>query len=218
VLIHGGGFRVGSRRAPAIVRVAEGLAARGIAVANIDYRLMPQRPVPSQRVAGFTRALPDAPLAKAASAAVDDTLTAIDYLRRHADDLGIDTDRLGLVGGSAGAITADHVAYALDDVDVRRPEVRFVGSLWGGLVVPGARIERGEASLFAVHGTADPTLNVALSDRLTKDARARRIRTEYHRLRGAGHGFDRTRFFDRRVAGRQTAYDRLLRFAAAELR
>ena len=31
-----------------------------------------------------------------------------------------------------GAITADHVADALDDLGVRAPRLRFVGDLWGG--------------------------------------------------------------------------------------
>ena len=227
VLIHGGGFRQGSRNQPQLVQVARALAGRGIVVASIDYRLLPQQPIPSRRVASLLRALPEAPISTAIVAAVDDTLTAVAYLRRRAARLGIDTRRLGLVGGSAGAITANHVGYVLDDHGIRGPRVRFVASLWGGVIVPrpGGRrgapalqVDRGEPAMFAVHGTADPTVPVALTDQLVARARAVRLRTEYHRMTDAGHGFVASRFFTEAVAGDDTPFDRLLDFASARLR
>ena len=220
ILIHGGGFRHQSRKDAALVRVARGLAARGIAAATIDYRLIPQEPVPSARVAPLLEAMPEAPISTGAATAVDDTLTAIRFLRRRASSLQVDVRRLGLVGGSAGAVTAAHVAYVLDDHGIEAPKVRFVGSLWGGIIVPpGARqLDRGEAALFAAHGTADTTVPIRLGDELVARARDQRVRTEYHRLRGGGHGFRRSGFFTAKVAGDQTAFDRLLRFASARLR
>jgi acetyl esterase/lipase len=227
ILIHGGGFRAGSRTDPGIVRVAQGLAERGIAVASIDYRLMGQEPVPSRRVARLAADMPKVPIFTAMTTAVDDTLAAVDYLRANARRLRLDMGRLGVAGSSAGAITADHVGYALDDHGVKGPKLRFVASLWGGMFAPApaalgsvaaAQLERGEPSLFAVHGDADPTVPVTLDDQLVARARRQRVRNEYHRIAGGRHGYDGSGFFTRTVVGSETPYDRLLRFAKTALR
>lgn len=226
VLIHGGGFAHHTREDLPIIAVAQGLAARGIVVASIDYRLLDQDPIPSARVAPLLAALPPAPLSAAIAAAVDDTLTAIGYLGAHAAELGIDMRRLGLVGSSAGAITADQVAYALDDHGIPAPEVRFVASLWGGILVPppasegdvaADQLEPGEPALFAVHGDADTRVPVRLDDQLVARAQAQGVRTEYYRVPGGTHDYQGTQFFTRPVVGSQTAFDRLLLFASQEL-
>ena len=226
VLIHGGGFMQGSRNQPELVMIARGLAARGMVVVSIDYRLIPQDPVPSARVAPAAAVVPlGVPLYKAMVTAIDDTLTALDWLWVHAKGLRIHRNRLGIAGGSAGAITADHVAYALDDLGIRAPRFRFVGDLWGGMFVPphpslhaaAGQLERGEAALFAVHGSADSTVPVQLDDWLVEQATAVGVPVEYHRVEGAGHGFIATDFFSREFAPGQTAFDRMLDFAEAAL-
>ena len=226
VLIHGGGFMQGSRNQPELVRIARGLAARGIVVASIDYRLIPQDPVPSARVAPAAAVVPlGVPLYKTMVTAIDDTLTALDWLRAHAKELRIHRNRLGIAGGSAGAITADHVAYALDDLGVRAPRFRFVGDLWGGMLIPpnpsleaaADQLARGEAALFAVHSSRDGTVPVQLDDWLVARATAVGVPVEYHRIEGDGHGYIDIDFFGRKVAPGQTAFDRMLDFAEAAL-
>lgn len=221
VLIHGGGFTGGTRLQPDLERIARRLARRGIVVASIDYRLVPQDPVPSRRVAAASAAVPPLPIFNAMVAAVDDTLTAFDWLRARARALRIDWRRLGIAGGSAGAITAVHVAYALDEYGVRAPRLSFVGDLWGGIFFEtGAmarQLERGDAPLFVVHGAADPTVPVSLDDTLVARARAVDVPVEYHRLPDAGHGFAATGFFTREVRPGQTAFDRMVRSARRRL-
>ena len=224
VLVHGGGFTAQSRKDDGIVRIARGLAQEGIVAASIDYRLQDQQPVPSARVRSLVDALAAIPIGTVMATAVDDTLTAVDYLRAHAADLGIDIDRLGLVGSSAGAITVDHLAYVLDEHGVSAPKVRFVASLWGAMFVDGPsgtpvidQVNAGEPSLFAVHGDADPTLPVQGDDDLVARAQAVGITTEYQRIAGGGHGFTGTRFFIEKVNGDQTPFDRLLAFAHDQL-
>jgi acetyl esterase/lipase len=226
VLIHGGGFTSRSRTDAGIVRIARALAVQGVVAASIDYRLLGREPDPSERVAPLVAALPKAPLFTGMASAVDDTLTAIDYLRDHAGDLGLDMDRLGLIGSSAGAITADHVAYALDDHGIDGPKVRFVASLWGGMFVPppagqgelaADQLEHGEAALFAVHGDADPRVPVKLDDQLIARAKAEDVPSEYHRIPGGGHGYGDSRFFTYEASGGRTPYERLLAFVADEL-
>ena len=221
VLIHGGGFKNGSRSQPELVRIAEGLVKQGTVVASIDYRLMGDNAVNSKRVKPLTDALPKVAIYTAQVAAVDDTLTAVEYLRRRAKKLNIDMDRLGLIGGSAGAITCDHVAYVLDDFKIKGPKVRFVGDLWGGIFMPptpsleqaAKQLEKGEAALFSVHGDADTTVPVKLDDDLTARAKAVGVKVEYHRVPGGTHGFGGTQFFTGKVTGGKTAFQRLLAFS-----
>ncbi len=227
VLIHGGGFARQSKTDAGLVTLARALAAEGIVAVSIDYRLIGQQPVPSSRVAPLVDVLPGTAFFTAVATAVDDTLTAVDYLERNADDLGIDVDRLGLVGSSAGAITADHVGYVLDDHGIEGPEVRFVASLWGGIFVPAPggpdtdpadQLEAGEPALFAVHGDADEIVPVALGDALVARARAEDVPVDYHRIAGGGHGYVASGFSTAAVDGDQTPFDRLIAFASESLR
>jgi acetyl esterase/lipase len=217
VVIHGGGFAGGSRLSPDFATISRALAERGFVVANIDYRVIPQDPVPSERVAPVTAATPDVPIFVAAVAAVDDTLTALDWLQEHAGQLRIRRKDFGLVGESAGAITAAHVAYTLDDFGVAAPRFGFVADLWGGIIFDigalATQLEAGEAPLFVVHGAADNVVPVFLDDRLVARAREVGVPVEYHRIDGAGHGAAATGFFTREVVPGQTAFDRMLDFA-----
>lgn len=180
------------------MRIARALAARGIVAASIDYRLLGQAPRPSRRVGPLLPALLAALLSAAIAAAVDDTLTATDYLRAHARGLGIDIRRLGLVGSSAGAITADQVAYVLDDHGIRGPRLRFAASLWGGLIV--ARRRDGAGSRRSSSSAGSPPCSPCPA-------------TPIRRSRSRS-----TTSFTRRVVGRQTSFDRLLMFARTALR
>ena len=124
VIIHGGGFTGGSRTQGDLVTIARAMAARGFVAVSIDYRLVPDGPVPSARVASLrgpaTVGTSGADLAQrtAAVAAIDDALGAVDWLRANATRLNVDASRIGLLGGSAGAVTAVHLGYVLDDYGV----------------------------------------------------------------------------------------------------
>ena len=222
VLIHGGGFAIANRTEPGLTRVARALADEGIVAASIDYRLLGSNPRPSARVRPLLAGLPDGREGRAIASAVDDTLTAIGYLKAHARPLGIDPSRLGLIGSSAGAMTANHVAYVLDDYGIKPPTIRFVGDLWGAILVASpvtglsaaTQLERGEPPLFAVHGAADPLVPVTLDDQLAARAREQGVPAEYLRIRGAAHGFEGSKFFTADVGGGSTPFERLLAFAA----
>lgn len=81
--IHGGGFRAGSRDSynAQIIRLAD----KGYVAVTISYRLAPKYPFP---------------------AAVHDTKAAVRWLRANAKKYGIDPDRIGVTGGSAGGTLA----------------------------------------------------------------------------------------------------------------
>jgi len=81
VAVHGGGWVAGARNA--FQYWGPYLAARGIAVFAISYRL-----------ATKTKTFPQA---------VQDVLAGVQFLRGKAGSLGIDPARIGLIGASAGA-------------------------------------------------------------------------------------------------------------------
>lgn len=77
--IHGGGFRAGKRES--YDALCNKLAERGYVAVTITYRLAPAHKFP---------------------AAVHDTKAAVRWLRANAAKYGINPDRIGVTGGSAG--------------------------------------------------------------------------------------------------------------------
>lgn len=103
VLVHGGGWDGGDRTELAAFN--HWLAARGVAVAAFDYRLAPIFAWPAQR---------------------EDTRVVVNWIRANAAALGVDAERLILVGRSAGAQIATATAYG-----EALPGVRAVVALYG---------------------------------------------------------------------------------------
>jgi acetyl esterase/lipase len=101
VWIHGGAWMLGDRRyLPETLRpnqLFEELVATGLAVATIDYRHALEAQFPAQ---------------------LHDAKAAIRYLRAHANELGIETERIGVWGESAGG----HLA-ALVGLTGQRPDL-----------------------------------------------------------------------------------------------
>jgi hypothetical protein len=88
VLVHGGGWDSGDRTQ--LAGLNHGLAAHGVAVAALSYRLAPAYRWPAQR---------------------DDVCAGVAWVRANAVDLGIDPTRLTLLGRSAGAQIVTAAAY-----------------------------------------------------------------------------------------------------------
>ncbi len=112
VWVHGGGWMEGDRRYVPLQWTQDQLFAKvvaaGMAVATVDYRLLGDAPLP---------------------AAVHDCVAAVRYLRHHADELGLDPDRVGVWGESAGAHLASMVALL---GSAGRPDARLLGTLGVG--------------------------------------------------------------------------------------
>jgi acetyl esterase/lipase len=79
VIVHGGGWLKGDKTKFRALAIA--LAARGYVTAAIEYRLGGEAKFP---------------------AAIHDCNAAVRWLRAHADEHGVDSRRIGAVGGSAG--------------------------------------------------------------------------------------------------------------------
>jgi len=91
VAVHGGGFQLGDRKF--YQYWGPYLARHGYATFSIDYRLMK-------------------PGVKTWPGAVCDTKSAVQFIRAHAAEHGLDPDRIGLIGDSAGAHLSAMVALA----------------------------------------------------------------------------------------------------------
>ncbi|MBV8836315.1 MAG: alpha/beta hydrolase [Alphaproteobacteria bacterium] len=91
VAVHGGGWQIGDRKF--YRNWGNYLAKNGYAVFAIEYRLMK-------------------PGVKTWPGAVYDTKAAVQYVRAQAAELGINPDRIGLVGDSAGSHLSALVALA----------------------------------------------------------------------------------------------------------
>lgn len=87
--IHGGGWYINTKSTePDQLAMIDGLRDRGFTVVSIDYRLLPKNHFP-------------APL--------EDSLCAVRYLRAHADDYSLDSNRIAVYGFSAGGYLAGMV-------------------------------------------------------------------------------------------------------------
>jgi acetyl esterase/lipase len=89
--VHGGGWQLGNRKF--YNNWGSYLAGNGIAVFAIEYRLM-------------------APGVKTYPGAVYDVRAAVQFVRAKAPELGLDPERIGLIGDSAGAHLSALVALA----------------------------------------------------------------------------------------------------------
>jgi acetyl esterase len=95
LFFHGGAFVFGDLESehPRCLHFAD---RAGCLVVSVDYRLAPEHPFP---------------------AAHDDGVTALDWLRRRAEALGVDAKRIAIGGASAGGALAGGVALKSRDDD-----------------------------------------------------------------------------------------------------
>lgn len=150
--VHGGGFQFGSRTDDADVRL-EALAAHGVAVLSVDYRLAPDHPFP-------------APL--------EDLRAAVRWTRENAGRLDVDATRIGVWGASAGGLLASLLALTSgDDDDAARVQAVVAWFPLTDLLASASRsaLESAifpyhfEAALLGVATVAEVTSDPALRDR-----------------------------------------------------
>ncbi len=97
IFIHGGGFKAGSRKAvkPAFIEKAR---AEGFSVASIDYPFLTEKPI-QELLPSIAR--------------------IVQYARHNAKEWNIDPDRIGVLGGSAGAGSSLWIAAHPDLADAK---------------------------------------------------------------------------------------------------
>lgn len=198
--VHGGGWRVSHRsREPRETRewspsFFERLVDAGFVVAANDYRFSHEATFPAQ---------------------IDDTATALAWLRDHAEDVGIDASRVAVFGASAGGHLASLLAldpangpiggtvcwYPITDLSVsdQTADHSFEADLIGGPVgenpdaaaaaSPINRVHGGAAPFHIVHGTADEMVDVQHGINLAQKLESSGVDVSLRLVEGADHFF-----------------------------
>jgi acetyl esterase/lipase len=207
LLVHGGGFRRGTRES--YLPVAIKLAERGYVAATASYRLAPRHQFP---------------------APVEDVKAAVRFLRANATKFGIDPERIGAMGGSAGGhlvlmlgLTANvsdfegtgpnrdqssRVACVVNYYGPTDFTQSYAKSVDAAEVLPmflGGDLKHARAAhmrasplnwvtpqaapVLSIHGTEDAYVAYEHSVWLTDRLLAAGVPAELETLSGAGHGF-----------------------------
>ena len=171
VVVHGGGWRGGDKQRGQWVGVPAQYASDGYVALSVNYRLTGEAPWPAQ---------------------IEDVKAAVRWLRAHAKKYGVDVDRIGAYGNSAGAHLVSSSATPTDFLNWREPGA--VPERLGRTFLAGpsdtlrARARqaspityaRGDAPPFLlIHGTADRTVPISQSGRFAKalrEAGAKQVR------------------------------------------
>ena len=190
IVAPGGGFRTLSMENEGS-EVARALAARGVSAFVLKYRLN-QTP---REMADFERSMREmfsgasarppqlSPESAAASLApqIADARAAFALVRARGREWGVDADRIGMVGFSAGAMLTMATALAGDDA-----KPAFIGNIYGPL---GQVTVPGDAPPLFVALAVDDPLFANTGFGLVESWRAARRPVEFHFYEQGGHGF-----------------------------
>jgi acetyl esterase/lipase len=195
--VHGGAWVIGSRKEQGVPLLGH-LAANGWVGFNVDYRLSPRATWPDH---------------------LDDVRAAVEWVRAHAGEYGVDPDFIAITGGSAGGhltamagLTIDGLAAAVpfygvyDLLDEDRRHVSMLQHVLERLVFKARRaddpqryrdasplfnVHPGVPPFFVIHGESDSLVPVEEARRFVERLRAvSGERVLYAEMRGAQHAFD----------------------------
>jgi len=167
VFVHGGGWVNGDKRAGPFMRYALGYAANGYVCISVNYRLRTGK-----------------------RNCVEDVKCAVRWFRAHAAEYGVDPDRLGAYGHSAGAhlvtmLGVSHTEKRLEgdgpwqefssavqavvaSATPTRPRVRLGKPEDVKLIQPMSYVSGSAPPMLLVHEESDRTVSVEDSDVFTK--------------------------------------------------
>jgi len=197
VLIHGGGWFSGDKADARERRIAETLTGAGYVVLSINYRLC-RKP---EEASAWPQSLLDG-------------RKAIEWLRSHASEYGVDAERLALVGSSAGGHLALMLTLAgTDGEEDASGGIRCAVALYPptnmtdwkdirawkitrkenpdiyGKASPTRYLAKQSPPLLLIHGDADTVVPLAQSEAFAKEARAKGASCDLIVVPGGAHGF-----------------------------
>jgi enterochelin esterase-like enzyme/dienelactone hydrolase len=187
VIVHGGGWAGGSRTVDVFQKMMTDYAKKGYVTVNIDYRLTGEAPFP---------------------ACIEDVKCAVRWLRAHAGEYGIDPDRIGAYGHSAGAHLALMLAMAPKSAGLEGDggwdeHSSLVNAVVGGSPptelgrdVPMAKkewwpigyISGDHPPMFLIQGGADRIVRAELTEDFLEKMKAESADIEYLKIEGGQHG------------------------------
>ena len=177
ILTHGGGFGGGDKgytiwQGNFYPDMATAFATNGFVAFSINYRL--KFPWPTEL-----------------DVAVEDVMTALDWIRANSAVYGVDATKVLIAGDSAGGGLAVNASYRSTNA------ASFLGciSLWGGVPPYGDAVHpvnlcpvtAQTPPTCLIHGTADPVVAYAISENLSSNLTAAAIYNELHPLEGKTH-------------------------------
>ena len=205
LLIHGGSFEGGSRKDEDLVAFADKLASAGYVCFLSDYRVSDDNPPPAPEdfraydLGGIRIGIEDA-----VHAAFVDAKTALRFIRKNAAAFGVDPQRIGVFGESAGAFAAiaAGVSPALDYVGDEGleipaennpsvdPRAQVILDFWGSASPVLNDFDVADPPILVVHGTSDTQLGTFYTEAVAIINRADEVGMTYrfHGLFGEGHG------------------------------
>ncbi len=186
IVVPGGGF-VAIDMGKEGMEAARALAAEGIAAFVVKYRTeeTPRNAVGfgAHVVAGGAAFLVQGPESAipGEAAALEDARAALSLVHERAEDWGIDRDRIGMLGFSAGAITVLNLV-----LDGETPTPAVAGLIYGR--TPAADPPAGAPPLFVAVAADDPLFGAG-SWGLMESWRAAGLPVEFHFYDSGGHAF-----------------------------
>ncbi len=178
VVVPGGGFRILAFNHEG-TEVAEWLNSLGVAAFLLKYRVMR-----TDDLAGISKQEQDERRKQAMAFGVADAMEAVRLVKRRAAEWGVDADRIGILGFSAGGYITANVALTED------AEARPAFAVPVYAYFPEERpVPAGAPPLLAIHAADDRTVPAAHSIRLFQMWRQAGRPSELHIFERGGHGF-----------------------------
>ena len=188
IVIPGGGFQFVSMDNEGYP-IANWFAERGVAAFVLKYRTM-ETPTEAAEFGAFMSALwapqpGDAPVdvTQGIPFAVADAQTALDLVKAKSDEWGYDADKIGMLGFSAGAITALGVTLSEDD---GTPKPDYLGYIYGPMTA--VEVPEQAPPMFAALA-ADDGLFAGQGFGIVEAWQTAGVPVELHYYQSGGHGF-----------------------------
>ncbi len=188
IICPGGGFHALSINSEG-VDVAKWLTARGVTAFVLRYRLVQTGEDGVKEVMakmGRTPANIDKDNVNVVPLAVADGLVALSYVRKHAADFGVNPNRIGFMGFSAGGTVTVSVAFQY--TAETRPDFVAPIYVYLGAVKP-ADVPKDAPPMFIVAATDDQLGLAPDSVKLYSQWIAAKKSAEMHLYSKGGHGF-----------------------------
>ncbi|MGB3143770.1 MAG: alpha/beta hydrolase [Maribacter sp.] len=174
--------------------VAEALAKKGIAAFVLKYRLQPTaaslddftawmnrpRPAPSETSDSSTNTKPASPQQRDLSNQLEDAEAAYAMIVDRADEWGVDINRIGMIGFSAGAGLTMH-----STLNSKTMKLAFIGPIYGGM--RPVDVPKDAPPMFNVIATDDFLFRGQFG--VIESWHKAGIPVEFHLYQNGGHGF-----------------------------
>jgi len=168
------------------IELSRWLKDRGVTCFVLKYRLVPcTTDDPTREL--MTRGKLDDVVAPIVKLALADGQAAIAYVRRNAKDYGVNPDRIGIIGFSAGGTVAASVAF--NYTAESRPSFAAPIYLAYNWTIKDKGVPADAPPMFILGATDDPLGLAPQSVALYQDWTAARKPAELHLYSKGGHGF-----------------------------